>query len=421
MAAAAIFEAHAVLDSELERPSTFAIGVRGEPADEVTEKTAKRFKSQYAPRLRWDVLAAADEHRAAGRPIVLVATGARPEVEPLAAALKADHVVCTELEAAGGKLTGRVEGVAAFGASKVERLGELDIDLAESWAYASACEDVPLLEAAGHPIVVAPFDGLDELAAARGWPVVEPAPPPGESADLSRMVRSAGFWGGMVAGMGAGVALSALNRSREPLVDVGLTSGAALALAAAGIRIEIEGREHLFSSRPCVFTFNHQSLLDGALAIAIIEGGYTGVGKAELKKWPIFGQFFQLAGLAFVSREGGGRDDNVLEPAIAKVRDDRISLVIAPEGTRQPTPRLGRFKTGAVRIAQEGDVPVVPIVLHNAGALMARASTSIRPGVAYITVLEPVDVTGEPREQTDRLRDLFEAALDAGFGAGASD
>ena len=129
---------------------------------------------------------------------------------------------------------------------------------------------------------------------------------------------------------------------------------------------------------------------------------------------PIVGPFLQLAGAAFVERTGDGRDRDVLAEAIDRIQLDGKSLVIAPEGTRSPTPRLGRFKTGAVRIAQQAGVPIVPIVIRNAGALMARSSIAVRPGVVDVVVLEPVDVSDrDPREATDALRELMAAALAA--------
>ncbi|MEA2168328.1 MAG: putative phosphoserine phosphatase / 1-acylglycerol-3-phosphate O-acyltransferase [Solirubrobacteraceae bacterium] len=408
---AAVFDVTAVLDAALERPSSFAASGRGASLDDIIKSNERRFRRGLAPRLRWDVLRAADEHRAAGDSVVLTGTASRVQVLPVAEALGADDVVATELELSGDVLTGRVAGSAVFGAAKVAALAAAGVDLESSCVYASSFADVPLLSAAGEAVVVAPRGPLRELAGARGWSCVEPDAPPGEPSDAARIARSVGFWGGMAVGMSAGLALGALNRSREPLVDVGCGAGAALALAAAGVTLEVEGRENLFAARPCVFAFNHQSQLDAPLLMALLEHGYTGVGKAEVKKIPFFGQFLQIAGMAFVERTGDGRDAEALAPAITKLRDEGVCLVIAPEGTRSTTPRVGPFKTGAVRIAQEADVPVVPIVLHNPGALMARDSAAVRAGVVRVTVLEPVDVAGDPREQTDALRERFVHAL----------
>jgi len=43
----------------------------------------------------------------------------------------------------------------------------------------------------------------------------------------------------------------------------------------------VSGAEHLWSTRPCVFVFNHQSKLDPILIMKLLRGGFTGVAKKE--------------------------------------------------------------------------------------------------------------------------------------------
>jgi putative phosphoserine phosphatase/1-acylglycerol-3-phosphate O-acyltransferase len=69
-------------------------------------------------------------------------------------------------------------------------------------------------------------------------------------------------------------------------------------------------------------------------------------------------------------------------------------VFVAPEGTRSPTPVLAPFRTGAFHVAREAAVPVVPIVLRNAFALMPGAAKTIRPGTVDVAVLEPIDTDG---------------------------
>src|SRR5206468_8312835 len=69
---------------------------------------------------------------------------------------------------------------------------------------------------------------------------------------------------------------------------------------------------------------------------------------------------------------------------------DGVSIVIAPEGTRTPTPRLRPFKKGAFHIAMQAGVPLVPVVLRNAGQLMWRGEAIVHPGTLQVAVLEPI-------------------------------
>jgi 1-acyl-sn-glycerol-3-phosphate acyltransferase len=78
-----------------------------------------------------------------------------------------------------------------------------------------------------------------------------------------------------------------------------------------------------------------------------------------------------------------------------------MSLAIAPEGTRTPTPHLARFKKGAFHIAMQAGVPIVPIVLRNTGSLMWRGSSVVRQGTVDVVVLPPVATDGWHAEDID--------------------
>jgi putative phosphoserine phosphatase/1-acylglycerol-3-phosphate O-acyltransferase len=143
----------------------------------------------------------------------------------------------------------------------------------------------------------------------------------------------------------------------------------------------------------------------------LVRNSFTSVGKAEAKRIPFFGVMFQLAGVAFVERGNTAQARKALDPAVAKIRDDGLSLVIAPEGTRSPTPRLGPFKKGAFHIAMQAGVPIVPIVIRNAGEIMWRGAQTVRSGRVDVAVLPPVPTTDWTADtiaqQVDSVREQF--------------
>ncbi len=95
-----------------------------------------------------------------------------------------------------------------------------------------------------------------------------------------------------------------------------------------------------------------------------------------------------------------------------------ISIAIAPEGTRSPSPRLGKFKKGGFHLAMQAGVPIVPIVIHNAGERMWRNSLVAHPGTVDVDVLAPVSTDGWDLADLDRhvdeVRTLFEDCLHGG-------
>jgi putative phosphoserine phosphatase/1-acylglycerol-3-phosphate O-acyltransferase len=393
---------------------------KGRTESELEELAERLFTHEIAGRLHWEVWALAEAHRRRGHRIVLASSATRFQVEPMARALGADDVLCTPVEAIDGVLTGRAAGPTLWGEGKAravrELAGEHDLDLSGCFAYSNGAEDVPFLEACGHPVCVDAEDGLRKVAAPRGWPVLRCAPRPSRPG-AREIARTAGLYGAMAGAFGAGVGVGLLNRSRDTLVEITGGVGSDLGLAIAGVDVDVvRGAEHLWSARPCVFMFNHQSKLDAIVMMKLLRGGFTGVAKKEAASVPGFGQFFRLAGVAFVDRGNTAQAREALEPAVRKVRDDGLSLVMSPEGTRSPTPRLGRFKKGGFHIAMQAGVPIVPIVLRNVGEVMWRGSQTIRPGRVEVAVLDPVDTSewtvATLDEHVEEVRSMFVATLE---------
>jgi len=366
----------------------------GGPESELQALGDKLFRQTVAGRMHLEVWELVQAHHDMGHTVVLASSATPFQVEPMARALDVHHVLCTRLETIDGVLTGRADGRPLWGAGKAAAVLELatakDIDLSRSYAYSNGNEDVPLLAAVGHPTAVQPDPALLEEAHRRGWRVL-PCVRRGGTPAMGTLARTAGFYGAFGAAFGAGLGLGLINRSRRQVVDVATGVGADLGLALAGVDVDVvSGAEHLWSHRPCVFVFNHQSKIDPVIVMKLLRDGWTGVAKKEARNIPGFGQLFQLAGVAFVDRGNTEQAKEVLAPAVEKLRKEGISLALSPEGTRSPTPKLGAFKKGAFHIAMQAGVPMVPIVLHGAGDVMWRGAQTIRPGRIEVVVHPPV-------------------------------
>jgi len=374
---------------------------RGRSEEEMRGLGDRLFKHEIAGRMHWEAWRLVQAHHAMGHRVVLASSATRFQVEPMARELAADHVLCTPVEIVDGVVTGRTAGPVLWGEGKARAaraLGaEHDLDMDASFAYSNGAEDVPFLETTGNPVCVDPESALVRVAHERKWPILRCAPRPGTPGPVD-VARTVGFYGAMAAAGYAGAAIGLLRRSRRTMVNVTGGVGSDLGLAVAGIDIDIvSGTEHLWSARPCVFVFNHQSKLDTIVVAKLLRSDFTGVAKKEAANVPGFGQFFRLAGVAFIDRSDPAKAREALAPAVQKLRDG-TSLVMAPEGTRSATPRLGPFKKGAFHIAMQAQAPMVPVVLRNVGELMWRGSQVLRPGTIEVCVLPPVDTSDWQRE-----------------------
>lgn len=166
-----------------------------------------------------------------------------------------------------------------------------------------------------------------------------------------------------------------------------------------GWRIEVENRNLLDDSRPCVFVANHQSFLDVVTFGSIFPRRTVSAGKREIGRIPIFGWFYRLSGNLVIDRANprGARDS--LEEAARTIRDESVSVWFMPEGHRNTGPQLLPFKTGAFRLALAARVPVVPIVAEPLGVIADTTRRLARPGALRIKVLEPVP-TDTPDQRT---------------------
>jgi HAD superfamily hydrolase (TIGR01490 family) len=117
-----------------------------------------------------------EEHKAAGRDVVIVSTSGSEVVEPIGEMLGADRVVATRMNVDDeGRYTGEIAyyAYAQEKANAVRALAEeVGYDLSASYAYSDSATDVPMLESVGHPFAVNPDRDLRRIAAANGWPVL---------------------------------------------------------------------------------------------------------------------------------------------------------------------------------------------------------------------------------------------------------
>lgn len=126
-------------------------------------------------------------------------------------------------------------------------------------------------------------------------------------------------------------------------------------------RIRFIGRENILPG-PAVFCANHSSNFDPIfMAFASgIEHHFHFMAKAELFKIPVISSVLKAIGSFPVSR--GQNDINAIKRALTYIKAGE-KVVIFPEGTRKKTDEEGGAKRGAVRIADQMSVPVVPVYI----------------------------------------------------------
>ena len=122
------------------------------------------------------------EHKRAGHRVLLLTGALDVVVQPLAELLEVD-LNCAHLLVRDGLLTGDLQSPPPAGEARAALLEEYarrrDVDLTESFAYADAISDLPMLELVGTPVVVNPDARLSQVAGQRGWRIEQWGMAPG--------------------------------------------------------------------------------------------------------------------------------------------------------------------------------------------------------------------------------------------------
>lgn len=386
--------------------------------ESVLEKAGQQaFENYLATEIYPESRALVKAHQDKGHIVAIVTSATRYQADPVAKELGIDHVLHTHLEVEDGVLTGGVVRPTCYGEGKARAARSLSaqygVDLGQSYFYSDSHEDLPLFEIVGHPRPLNPTRRLAQIAKERQWPVrrfTSRGTP-----TLGDVVRTGLIYGALVPSVAFGAAAGLLNQSKREAFNVMGSVWGDVAASAAGIDLRVEGEEHLWSHRPAVFIFNHQSGLELVLLLKMLRRDITGIAKEELRHNPVFGPLFQAAGVVFVDRSNTAKAIQALDPAVEALRQGR-SLIVAPEGTRSKTPMVRRFKKGAFHLAMQASVPIVPIVFRNVLDALPKGAAIVRPAVVEAIVLPPVDTSrwtlDALDDQIERIRDRYIDILD---------
>lgn len=391
--------------------------LRGQSEDLLAELSDRLFVQKTAATIRPEARELVGAHLRRGHTVAIASSATRFLIEPIAHDLGIHDVLCTRLATEEGILTGQTDGPMLRGEAKASAVRGFarghKVRLRLSYGYASGAEDVPFLSCVGKPHAINPQPGLAMSATSQGWPVLSLREPP--KPGLRSLAATAAAITGFNVGMGLGAVLGALNGDRRFGINAGIPLACDSALALAGVRLHVQGEHNLWKARPAVFVGNHQSSLDPVIIGALLRRDFTAIGKKEAQYDPrmlIGGQLLEMAFIDRSDSQSARRDVNALV--------DRVhvgtSVALFPEGTRSATPVVGPFKKGAFHLAMQARVPVVPIVIRNAGELMWRRSKLVNPGTVQICVLDPIPTDGwSPQNisgHVDRVREMFVATLD---------
>jgi 1-acyl-sn-glycerol-3-phosphate acyltransferase len=181
--------------------------------------------------------------------------------------------------------------------------------------------------------------------------------------------------------------------------------------------IEFHGVENVPERGGVIIAANHQTYIDPFWLSLRIKRPIRYLAWSAAFRWPLVGRGLVLLGAWPLALEGS--DPAAIRRSLQWLRDGG-AVVIFPEGGRSTaTGSLERFKAGAVRLALEAQVPILPVTIKGGNRVWPRGWRFPRPGKVVVTYHPLYHAEQCPDEETracarresERLAEVIGSAL----------
>jgi 1-acyl-sn-glycerol-3-phosphate acyltransferase len=143
----------------------------------------------------------------------------------------------------------------------------------------------------------------------------------------------------------------------------------------------------------CILVANHSSHADTAVLLAALPSSAKPVFVAAADYWfDVPARRFVLTSLAggLPVRRSDGSAYAALVAAVKPALGAGRTVVIYPEGTRSTDGNIGEFRSGAIHLANECGVPVIPVALLGTAEVLPKGGR-LTPHPMEVRIGEPVD------------------------------
>jgi len=159
---------------------------------------------------------------------------------------------------------------------------------------------------------------------------------------------------------------------------------------------------------------NHQHNVDFFYGAACIRPRTVLIAKKAIKWIPFFGQAFWLSGNILLDRQNAVKAKASMKKVTERVKNEKLSMWILPEGTRSKGRGLLPFKNGGFITAIDSQIPIVPVVWTDYHEKLKFGK--LKSGKIISQVLDPVPTKGLTRADVPalnaKIHKLFEVELE---------
>ena len=159
--------------------------------------------------------------------------------------------------------------------------------------------------------------------------------------------------------------------------------------------IKVSGHENIDKNTSYVFVANHQGAFDIFIVLGFLGRNFKWMLKQSLRRAPFIGRACYDAGYIFVDKSGPKKIKETIDRA-RSILQGGTSLVVFPEGSRTYTGKMIAFKKGAFQLADQLQMPIVPLTITGAFEVYPRTHKGfVNFHPLTLTIHKPIEPKGE--------------------------
>lgn len=179
--------------------------------------------------------------------------------------------------------------------------------------------------------------------------------------------------------------------------------------------VTVEGQEHLEKEQSYVFVANHQGAFDIFLIYGFLNRNFKWMMKRSLGSIPFVGFACRRSHQIFVDKRGPKKIKETYDRA-REILQQGYSVTVFPEGARSFTGHMGKFRKGAFALADELQLPVVPLTINGSFDVLPRQRgfNFINWHSLRLTIHQPIYPIGQGPQNVDAtLRQAYDSVMSA--------